>query len=265
MSEADENKSGKALGLGTNFTSNKAERSAELVGKTLSFELDNGQRHSLKFITVDKLLWSGSERDLACEERYEAQKAADGLFLIAFQHHDDDFSSTSVIADLQGGGIVFVRSVVGEVSPLQTGVEPSVSQTVVPGLISGHGHAGTKIGQTADLFGRRAMWIYSEDDVYEHIYLNADWYAWHCLKGEEYPKADIDPCKTFKLRDDIYLLTFSEKVMVMAAAMVLNFEMLRSFCAAIGKDPSTGELTHFAFGAHGKILSQTDYPVPLAG
>ncbi|TPN85637.1 hypothetical protein FJ987_26835 [Mesorhizobium sp. CU2] len=259
MNEQVAPKSDSALGLGTNFTSNKAERSTELAGLNLVAELDGGQSIAFAFIDGERLSWADGTQDAQRSETYEAQKVDDGLFLIAFQHADDARASTSIIADLYSGQIVFIRNVVG----VRVGDEPAVAQTVTLGRIGGQPAYGDKIALTSDLFGRRAMWVYSADDVYEHIYLNAEWYAWHCLRGEEYPKADIDPCRMFKLRENIYLLTFSEKVMVMAAGMVLDFAKLRSFCAAIGRDPGTGALTHFTFGAFGKILSQTDYPQPL--
>lgn len=259
MAEHHEPASDSALGLGANFTANKAARSAELAGRKLEIELVDGQAHSFDLIDENELRWSG-RGSAATVEQYEAQKVAEGLFLIAFRHAADSEVSTSMIVDWPSGEVVFIRNVVGP----KVGNLPAVEQVVTLGRIAGQPLNGGKFSHTSDLFGRRAMWVYSEDDVYEHIYLNASWYAWHCLKGEEYPLADVDPCQVFKLRDDIYLLTFSEKVMVMAAGMVLDFGKLRSYCAALGRDPVTGQLTHFTFGAFGKILSQTDYPQPLA-
>ncbi|AVA26618.1 MoaF C-terminal domain-containing protein [Rhizobium sp. LEGMi198b] len=259
MNEQVMPQSDNALGLGANFTANKAERSAELAGRKIDLELSNGQDFSFEFVDAEKMRWSSRGAAVKRNETYEAQRVADDLFLIAFQHADDLRTSMSVVADLRSGEVVFIQNVVGE----KIGNEPAVIQTVTLGRVADQALQGEKIAQTSDLFGRRAMWIYSEDDVYEHIYLNAEWYAWHCLKGEEYPKADIDPCQMFRLREDIYLLTFSEKVMVMAAGMVLDFSGLRSYCAALGRDPATNEITHFTFGAYGMILSQTNYPEPL--
>ena len=259
MTEPEPPKTDSALGLGANFTANKVQRTAELAGTVLRIGLRDGRNLAFEFTDAENLQVSDGAQASRTSEVYEAQKVAQGLFLIAYQHAADAMASTSLIADMVSGEIVHIRNVVGE----RIGDEPAVAQTVTLGQIEGHASNGPGIAVTNDLFGRRAMWVYSEDDVYEHIYLNADWYAWHCLKGEEYPKADIDPCQTFKLRENIYLLTFSEKVMSMAAGMVLDFANLRSYCAALGRDPGSNALTHFTFGAHGTILSQTDYPKPL--
>ena len=259
MTEQQKPASDNALGLGANFTSNKVERSAELAGQSLGIQLNDGRSYGFEFADAEKLQWKTAADVVWTDETYEAQKIADGLFLIAVQHSDNTLTSVSIVADLTSGEVVHIGNSVGT----RIGDEPAVAQTVTLGKVSGSAGTGAGIGKTSDLFGRRAMWVYSEDDVYEHIYLNADWYAWHCLKGEENPKADIDPCQMFKLRDNIYLLTFSEKVMSMAAGMVLDFAKLRSYCAALGRDPATDALTHFTFGAFGTVLSQTNYPDPL--
>lgn len=257
MSSIEPLKSDDALGLGANFTANKAERSGELAGRQLQISLDDGRGVQLVFKDIETLEVSGQHDGSAQgDQAYEAQKVAEGLFLVAFQHRSDANASTSLLVDLQSGEVVIVSNLVG---PKEPGV-PAVEQTITGGRISGQSSVGSRIAETADLHGRRAMWVYSHDDIYEHLYLNSEYYAWHCLKGEEYPKADVDPCKMFKLRNDIYMLTFSEKVMTMAAAMVLDFSALRSYCAALGRDPVTDALTHFTFGAYGTILSQTDYP-----
>lgn len=250
------------IGLGQDFTVNKVERSLELAGRQLVGELYDTGAFTIDFIDGEKLIWSGRLGNIDgvnVAETYEAQKAADGLFLIAFQNAADALESTAILADWHSGEIVLIRNRVG---PKQPGV-PAVAQTIRHGRISTQPWIGPRIEHTTELFGRRAMWVYSENDVYEHIYLNATRYAWHCLKGDEYPEADIDPCAMYKVRDNIYLLTFSEKVMTMAAGMLLDFGALRSYCAAIGRDRSTEELSHFTFGAFGRVLSQTDYPDPL--
>lgn len=262
MTQENENSPANTIGLGQNFTENKAERSEELAGKRLAVDLHDGGSFLIDFQDAGSLTWSGRLGDIdgqGVEERYEAQKVAEDLFLIAFQSAADLLESTAIVADWQSGEIVLIRNRVG---PKEPGV-PAVAQTVRHGRIAGQEWRGPRIEETRDLLGRRAMWVYSENDVYEHIYLNPSWYGWHCLKGDEFPMADIDPCAMFKVRDDIYLLTFSEKVMTMAAGMLLDFGALRSYCAAIGRDPVTDALSHFTFGAFGKVLSQTDYPDPL--
>lgn len=123
------------------------------------------------------------------------------------------------------------------------------------------GPATNPIERTADLVGRRAMWVYSEHHAYEHIYLNYGTYAWHCLAGPERSIADVDRTETYKITDDIYLFFVTETVFPWDGAFVLNFTP--GACTNIGRffgwDPKPDTLSHQTFGAKGRILNETDY------
>lgn len=123
------------------------------------------------------------------------------------------------------------------------------------------GPAAEHIERTGDLIGRRAMWVYSDDHAYEHIYLNHGTYAWHCLSGPERSIADVDQTKTYKIADDIYAFFVTETVFPWDGIFVLNFTP--GTCSNIGRffgwDPKPDVMSHANFGARGRILNQTEY------
>lgn len=118
-----------------------------------------------------------------------------------------------------------------------------------------------RIERTADLVGRRAMWVYSDDHAYEHIYLNYGTYAWHCLAGPERSIADVDRTETYKITDLIYVFFVTETMFPWDGVFVLNFTP--GACTNIGRffgwDPKPNVLSHNTFGARGRILNQTEY------
>ncbi|OPX10176.1 MoaF C-terminal domain-containing protein [Mycobacterium sp. AT1] len=247
------------LGLGDNFAANKAERSGDLAGRELVLLADGAPRLQLHFHDDRSLSWSVDGGATKTDD-YEALLVDDGLYLVAVDESGSEPAAASaVIVDLTSGHAVWVRNELGPREPNT----PTVRQRTEHLVLGGTEPVGEPFAPTTELAGVRAMWVYSEQDVYEHLYLNSDWYVWHCLKGAEYPLADTDPCVVYKLRDQTYLLTFSEKVITMGASMVLDFGALRSYCAAFGSE-SDAAPTHFTFGAYGRVLSKTEYPNPLA-
>ncbi|MCC7461399.1 MAG: hypothetical protein IT480_02935 [Gammaproteobacteria bacterium] len=123
------------------------------------------------------------------------------------------------------------------------------------------GPAAEPIERTADLVGRRAMWVYSDNHAYEHIYLNYGTYAWHCLAGPERSIADVDQTRTYKISDAIYVFFVTETVFPWDGVFVLDFTpgRMTNIGRFFGWDPKPNRLAHSTFGARGRILNQTEY------
>ncbi len=64
---------------------------------------------------------------------------------------------------------------------------------------------------TTELVGLRNLYRYSPSEVYEHIYLNDQFYSWQCLKGVEQGLCDTDRCDTYKIADQLYLFVWRER------------------------------------------------------
>lgn len=117
------------------------------------------------------------------------------------------------------------------------------------------------ITRTADLVGRRAMWVYSDSHAYEHIYLNSGTYAWHCLAGPEKSIADVDQTRTYRITSEIYVFFVTETVFPWDGVFVLNFTpgAMTNIGRFFGWDPKPDVLSHKTFGARGCILNQTEH------
>ncbi|MBX3099392.1 MAG: MoaF N-terminal domain-containing protein [Salinibacterium sp.] len=130
-----------------------------------------------------------------------------------------------------------------------------------------NGPTADPISRTSELVGRRAMWVYSDDHAYEHIYLNSGTYAWHCLAGPEKSIADVDRTETYKLSDTGYVFFVTETAMPWDGVFVLDFTPGASTNIGrfFGWDPKPNVPSHNTFGARGRILNQTDYTMPASG
>lgn len=65
---------------------------------------------------------------------------------------------------------------------------------------------------TTELVGERIAFQYSSNDMYEHVYLNENYFTWHCIKGIDKGLCDTDRCFYLKLEDNLYWFIWMEKV-----------------------------------------------------
>lgn len=119
------------------------------------------------------------------------------------------------------------------------------------------------IERTAEIVGNRVRWTYSEHDVYEHIYLNPQFYSWQCLEGPEKGLADTDHCDYFKLRDKVYLFVWREKLVPTMGFIATNYrdgeDALQSNGTLFGINTVTGAPEGGKIvGAKGQLLNYTD-------
>lgn len=125
------------------------------------------------------------------------------------------------------------------------------------------GGAVKPIERTKEIVGNRVRWTYSETDIYEHIYLNENFYSWQCLEGPEKGLADTDHCDYFKLRDKLYLFVWREKLVPTMGFIATNYragnDALQSNGTLFGINtvngaPEGGEIV----GAKGKVVNYTE-------
>lgn len=126
-----------------------------------------------------------------------------------------------------------------------------------------NGAAIKPVERTNEIVGNRVRWTYSEQDIYEHIYLNPNFYSWQCLEGPEKGLADTDHCDYFKLRDKLYLFVWREKLVPTMGFIATNYrsgnDALQSNGTLFGINtvtgaPEGGEIV----GAKGQLINYTD-------
>ncbi|WP_051208008.1 MoaF C-terminal domain-containing protein [Propionicicella superfundia] len=243
------------------FDANKAATSALLDGTSISITTGDGTviGHDFAGGTVT---WTLTQPDGGLDlgtDPYEAFQVADGLFYVQFHHartHPEE--AVSAFFDLSNGVALCVLSFIG---PAGGDGATRVTQQFVPATVNGASDRGPLPVPTEDLVGRRVLWRYSAQHVYEHYYLNDLWYTWHCVTGPEGGQADTDEQTTYRLRPGIYVFAWREKVIPCASVTVADHRdalALRSHGVLFGLNEDETRLSHFTFGAHGSLVGISD-------
>ncbi|WP_216216562.1 MoaF C-terminal domain-containing protein [Amycolatopsis aidingensis] len=240
-------------GLQPGFEANRAPHSTALAGRELVLRMDSGVRIWHRF-TAERTQWElGEERG---DDAYHLVEVDEELYYAQFQHEHDPSEAVSLILDLRHGRTLAVQSRIGQAWQRPT----VVTQEFHTGVIEGVPVSGSPPEPSTDLLGRRVLWSYSPQHHYEHIYLTEQWYTFLCHSGPEQGIADTDACAYYRIRPGIYLFAWREKVVPCAAVTVADHRLMRSHGALFGLAEDGTSITHFTFGAHGRLLSNTVYP-----
>ncbi|MFJ9900651.1 MoaF C-terminal domain-containing protein [Streptomyces sp. NPDC091280] len=234
------------------FAAYNIPESNALDGRTLTLHLDSAGEMQVRFAGGGhvELVESG-----AVSRHTGSVKEVDtDLFLAHFVRGDNELASVVLVLDLARGVVTVVRS------------------SLVPGQAKGGLFAEEEVDgggidrdttgrhlRTDELVGRRVQYVYGPDNAYEHIYLSENAYAWQCLAGAEKGLADVDRARVWRIRPDIYLLTWQEKVVPCDGIVILNFRANQSTGRIWGYDTEAKTTNAIAMGARAIFLNQTDH------
>ncbi|AMM34482.1 hypothetical protein SA2016_3825 [Sinomonas atrocyanea] len=246
-------------GLAPGFDAAKAAPALTLEGREVA--LDDGSRYRFADGHVD---WSvGESRGRAS---YEAFEVDEGLHYVQYAVEGggtagggEATEAVSLVIDAARGWALRVTSEIVGAAPGRTAVAQRFDTAALVGAVP----VGEAPAPSADLVGRRVLWVYSGEHAYEHAYLSPGLYTWQCLAGPERGLADTDECTVYQVRPGIYVFAWREKVVPCASVTVADHRRLgamRSHGVLFGRDGSGEGTVHFTFGAHGRLLSQTVHP-----
>ncbi|WP_344664017.1 MoaF C-terminal domain-containing protein [Catenulispora yoronensis] len=232
------------------FSAYNVPESGALDGRTLTLRLDGAGEVGVRFVGGGRL---ELREGLDVTSHVASVKEVDGgLFLVHFGRSDNELAAVVLVLDLVAGVVTVVGS------------------SIVPGPAKGglfaqeHVDGGAVDGdtlerhlRTSELVGRRVQYVYGPDNAYEHIYLHENAYAWHCLAGAEKGLADVDRARVWKIREDIYLLAWQEKVVPCDGVVILNFRAHQSTGRIWGYDTDAKTTNAIAMGARSVFLNHT--------
>ncbi|MFT4307213.1 MAG: molybdenum cofactor biosynthesis F family protein [Microbacterium sp.] len=251
-------------GLAPGFDASKAETTADLVGRTITVVDDRGTRISHTFspgtVAWDYEPGQGDATAAAAKtDDCEVFLVDEDLYYAQFHHGHLPEEAVTLILDLRSGHALAVISLLGTPAPGRT----AVRHVFAPSRIEGVEASGEAPSPTTELIGRRVLWVYSAEHAYEHLYLSPHWYTWQCLAGPEQGLADTDENSVWRIRPGIYVFAWREKVIPCGSVTIADhrdLKALRSYGVLFGTDEAGTGQTHFTFGAHGRLLSNTVHP-----
>ncbi|MET4070807.1 NAD(P)-dependent dehydrogenase (short-subunit alcohol dehydrogenase family) [Bradyrhizobium sp. S3.2.6] len=246
---------------------NRQPSTNRLQGRTLEVALEADSKIILEFLPDGVLRWRGLP-GLALDQSgfcpVDVVEAAPDVLLIVAMLPAQGRETMAIVLDLSTHHVLFVAS------QLADGRRPferktRVTQRFTKGQIrsSRPSLQSSAPEPTRDLIGTRAIYRYSEDTVYEHLYLNTHWYSYQCLKGVRRGDCGTDEASYWKIRDDIYVVTWREILIDLAATFVYDMKARRSTGCAWGTPGGSPEPRHILTGAFFEKLKDAGYPADI--
>ncbi|MCZ7664597.1 MAG: molybdenum cofactor biosynthesis F family protein [Thermoleophilia bacterium] len=246
-----------------------------LAGKTLSLSYEDGRVVEHRFTSESALTWTvteGAEQGRTATEQYRAIEIREGIYFVDLVKNGERATSLSIVLDLCRGICTAVIGRLPDEARARTdllsrrassGVDLTpVEAAFLSGAIDAIFTDQTPRHEpTADLVGRRVQYIYSPTEAYEHIYLNQQFYTWHCLRGVEKGLADTDRCHYYKLGDELYLFVWREKLIPTLGVVVVDYQSMRSNGKIFGYEGEDfGTLSNFPVGSAARLQNVTVHP-----
>ncbi len=209
----------------------------------------------LEFRTGDKVAWQTRE-GASGTDWYEAVQVRPDVYYLTITDAGNPLRAKVLIVHWGTGHTLTIESIIaGEPTPGR----PRVDQTFTPGTVDGVEIIGPPPAESRDLIGLRALYRYSPNHLYEHVYLSSERYAWQCLVGEQRGHGDVDLATTWKLAEDLYVFTFREFLIPVAATWLYDLDALRTTGTffGLGADDTVRVAPG---GAHITLLGKVYYP-----
>lgn len=234
---------------------NRLPRGDVLAGTSMVVVEQGESPLHLDFHTADEVSWR-REDGSAGTDWYELVEVRPDLHYLCITDNARPLQAAVLVVNRATARTLTIVSVIAD---KPTPGRPRVSQTFRPGVVGGVTVTGDPPAPTRDLIGLRALYRYSPNHLYEHVYLSSERYAWQCLVGEQRGHGDVDLATTWKLDDDLYVFTFREFVLPVAATWLYDFDAMRTTGTFVGL---TGDGTVMAApgGAHITSLGRVTYP-----
>jgi hypothetical protein len=244
---------------------------ADLAGRTFTLNFANGWQITHEF-EAERLSWVAADGHSQGSAAYRATSVRPGIYLVDFLKNENGQDwSISLVLDIDNAAFT---AVIGRLPDADTAHEGLYSRALDGKQLTGvvaeffHGSLDTPWQEgacphalTTELVGIRNLYRYSPTEVYEHIYLNQNFYTWQCLKGVEAGLCDTDRCHYYKIADELYLFVWREKIVPTLGLVMIDMANHRSDGKIFGyAGGGFDELSNFPVASYCSVLNRTEYP-----
>lgn len=236
---------------------NRLPQTDALAGHTHSVQLADGGVAEFSFTAGQRVTWkvTGEEWGGEGEESYDGVAVGEGAFWVDFSISARKLESITLIFQPVTGWALIVHS---RIHDENFTTETRVMQTFHPGYVDGITSAELP-HETRELIGKRTLFRYSVNHLYEHIYLSSRRFVWHNLVGEQRGHAAAELATTWKLEKGLYVFAWREEKIPVGTVFLFDYARGRStgkFIGLTGDDRienSAGgaEIIEFGFSNYG--------------
>lgn len=251
-----------ALGEGFAANSNILDVHEGLNGRSFTLTFTEGPTHDCRILNSTSLTWDGST--------YEARVTSirEGIYFVDFLTGEKVKESVSLVLDDTNGQVTLVggslpdeqTASVSAYERARQGMDlAGVDATILHGSFNGT-QGGKRHATAKELIGLRNRYHYSPEEVYEHVYLNENFYTWHCIKGSESGLADTDRCHYIAISDKLYLFIWREKIVPTLGVILIDLKRMKTDGKIFGHNGfDFSSYTNFPVGAVADVLNMTTY------
>lgn len=197
---------------------------------------------------------------------YRATEIRPGFLFVDLLLSERRASTISLVLDLDRGVCTALDATLPEqaeamvplLERVASGTElTSVRARLLSGAINApFGPGAVRHTPTRELVGRRIEYSYGRSERYEHVYLNEQFYTWHCLSGSEQGLADTDRCHYLKIADRLYLFVWREKIVPTLGVVIVDLQQMRTTGKIFGyRDLDFGDPVNFPVGARARSVT----------
>jgi hypothetical protein len=253
--------------------SNILTQSEDLAGKMLALHLADNSTVSYAFVSGSQLTSTTRVHDVTSEssESYLATCLRDGIYFVDYvKAGARPPLSVSLVLDLKRGVATSVTATLpipeeahGSIlrrAQQQQELTPVNAEIVHATIDRPYDPAQPHHHPTSELIGLRLQHRYNPHEVYEHIYLNDNRYAWHCLSGIEQGLADVDRCHYHKVAQGLYLFIWREKIVPTLGAVLIDLDQMKTTGKIFGyADDTLSAVSNFQVGARSTLVNRTTH------
>lgn len=243
---------------------------AELAGQSFELNFANGWQIGHRF-DAEQVHWHAADGHSSGSATYRATSLRPGIYLVDFlKNEGGQHWSISLVLDTLTASFTAVIGRLPEAAETREGLygralagKPltGVQADFLHGSLNKPWQDGAcPHAPTEELVGVRNLYRYSPTEVYEHIYLNRDYYSWQCLKGVEQGLCDTDRAHYYKIAEQLYLFVWREKIVPTLGLIVIDLQQHRSDGKIYGYAGDTFDaLSNFPVASYCRQLNVTEY------
>jgi hypothetical protein len=233
--------------------------SAQLDGRSVIVTLDDGSILRLAFGETT-VAWSANGAivvPVGTTDEYDAVEVRDDTVFVNLPLTSRERTALTLVFSTSTHRALVVLS---EIAPVPIEGSPQVTQRFWAGVTDGGAPRGEAPAPSRDLVGKRNIYRYSPQHLYEHVYLSSQRYSWQCLEGVQRGHGDTDLSTVWKFADGLYLFCFREFRIAVASVWLHDLGYaLRTTGIFLGLNGS-GQAEHSRAGGHIYPLGAVVYP-----
>lgn len=219
-----------------------------LSGQRLDWTLANGTSGSIT-IAANGLINEFHSATTSTPVSAQVFELADELIYASFPL-DDGRRAKTLILDRHSGRVMEIESRRPE--PAEGTHRAQVQ--VLQGRLNTVSIAMEPLPVTEKMAGVRLTARYSDEITYEHIYLNPHRVTWHGVTGPEAGVADTEYYDAYQVRENVFLVSWSEKILTTHMIFLFNFATNHEIGTIFGYEPEHNRAVVETIGAETEVL-----------